>query len=63
VDAVPSDDGTAAIITVSVRKSPVLYGWLAMLGDGAEVLRPKMLRDGYATWLERILEKCRGYDS
>lgn len=63
VDAVPSDDGTAAIITVSVRKSPVLYGWLAMLGDGAEVLRPKVLRDGYTTWLERILEKCRGYDS
>lgn len=57
VDAVPSDDGETATVTVPVRESPVLYGWIAMLGDGAELLRPKALRDGYADWLARILSK------
>lgn len=59
VDAVPSDDGEAATITVPVRVSPVLYGWLATLGDGAEILGPKSLRDGYAEWLKGILRNYR----
>lgn len=57
VDAVPSDDGKTATVTVPVRESPVFYGWLATLGDGAEVVRPKTLRDGYADWLRGILDK------
>lgn len=55
VDTVPSGDGKTATVTVPVRKSPVLYGWIAMLGDGAELLKPKALRDGYADWLRGIL--------
>ncbi len=58
VGAVPSDDGETATVTVPVRESPVLYGWLATLGDGAEVLHPKTLRDGYADMLRGILMKC-----
>lgn len=42
---------------VPVRESPVFYGWLAALGVGAEALRPKALRDGYAGWLRGILDK------
>ena len=61
VNAIPADGGKTAIVTVPVRESPVFYGWLAMLGDSAEVLRPKALLDGYADWLKRILEKCGGY--
>lgn len=55
VDAVPSDDGKTATVTVPVRKSPVLYGWITTLGGGAELLKPKALRDGYANWLRGIL--------
>ena len=58
VAAVPSDDGKTATVAVTVRESPVFYGWLAMLGDGAEVMRPKALRDRYADWLQGILKKC-----
>ena len=57
VTAVPSDDGRTATVTVPVRESPVFYGWLATLGDGSEVLRPKSLRDGYTDWLRGILGK------
>ena len=57
VDAVPSDDGETAMVTVPVRESPVLYGWLSILGDDAEILSPKTLRDRYANWLQRILER------
>lgn len=57
VDATPADNGRAAIVTVPVRENPVFYGWIAMLGDSAEILRPKALRDGYAGWLRGILGK------
>lgn len=46
-------------MTVPIRESPVFYGWLATLGDGAEVLRPKTLLDGYAKWLHHILKSLR----
>lgn len=54
VNAAPSADGRTTTVTVPVCKSPVLYGWLATLGDDAEVLHPKTLRDGYSGWLKRI---------
>ena len=57
VNAAPTDGGASAIVTVPMRESPVFYGWLATLGDGAEVLKPKALRDGYADWLGGILCK------
>lgn len=57
VDAMPSDDGKTATVTVPVRESPVFYGWLATLGDGAEVVRPKALRADYAKWLREILDR------
>lgn len=57
VSASPSDDGKTATVTVPIRESPVFYGWLATLGGGAEILRPKALRDGYADWLREILAK------
>ncbi|MBR2836609.1 MAG: WYL domain-containing protein [Coriobacteriales bacterium] len=57
VDVTPSDDGETAIVTVPVRKSPVFFGWLATLGNGAEILRPKALRVDYANWLRQILGK------
>ena len=60
VNAVLSEDGETATVTVPVRESPVLFGWLATLGDGAEVLRPKALRDGYADWLRRVLDNYEG---
>lgn len=60
VETVPSDDDRTATVTVPVRESPVLYGWIAMLGDGAEILRPKALREGYADWLRRVLRKYEG---
>ena len=59
VDAMPSDDGKTATVTVPVRESPVFYGWLATLGDGAEVVRPKALRDGYADWLRETLGRYK----
>ena len=59
VNAQPEDGGETALVTVPVRMSPVLYGWLAMLGDEAEIMRPKSLRDSYAAWLESVLEKYR----
>lgn len=57
VDAVSPDGGRTSTVTVRVRENPSLYGWLAALGDGAEVLHPKALREGYADWLGRILGK------
>lgn len=57
VDTVSPDGGRTSIVTVRVRENPALYGWLAALGDGAEVLHPKALREGYADWLGRILGK------
>ena len=57
VNAAPTDGGASAIVTVPMRESPVFYVWLATLGDGAEVLKPKALRDGYADWLGGILCK------
>ena len=59
VSASPSDDGKTATVTVSIRESPVFDGWLATLGDGAEILKPKALRKGYSDWLRRILGKCK----
>lgn len=46
--------GDAAEITVRVVESPVFYGWLATLGAGVEVLRPKSLRESYRGWLDDI---------
>lgn len=57
VDAAPSDGGQTSTVTVRVRENPALYGWLAALGDGAEVLRPKALRDGFTEWIEGILRR------
>lgn len=57
VDAAPSDDGKAATVSVPVRESLVLYGWIAILGDGAEILRSGALRDSYTGWLKGILGK------
>lgn len=57
VDACPEDGGETAIVTAPVRVSPVFYSWLCMLGENAEVLKPKSLRDGYASWLRAILGK------
>lgn len=59
VDARPESDGDRALVTVPVRVSPVLYGWLATLGDGAEVLRPNTLREGFASWLKSTLDMYR----
>ena len=50
-----TDDGKDAIVAVPVRQSPVLFGWLAMLGDDAENLHPKALRDCFSDWLQRVL--------
>ena len=57
VNARPSDGGKTATAPVPVRESPVFFGWLATLGDGAEVLGPKMLRKEYTDWLAGILRK------
>ncbi len=59
VDAVPSNDGLSATVTVAIRESPVFYGWFAALGDSAEILRPKSLRDNYVGWLEGILGRYK----
>ena len=42
---------------MTVRESPVFYGWLAMLGTGVEILTPKSLREDYHAWLEDISSK------
>ena len=55
VNAAPSDDGKTATVTVPVRESPVLYGWLATFGDGAKVLRPSTLCENYLDWLMTIV--------
>jgi predicted DNA-binding transcriptional regulator YafY len=55
VVATPVDDGAAAIVTVPIRQSPVFYGWLAVLGEDAEILSPDGLREGYVDWLARTL--------
>lgn len=59
VSATPVEGGRAAVINVSVQPSPVFYGWLAILGDQAEILAPDSLREDYAAWLGRILGKYR----
>ncbi len=51
------DGGSAAEVHVTVRESPVFYGWLAMLGTGVEILTPKSLREDYRVWLEDISSK------
>lgn len=51
------DGGSAAEVHVTVRESPVFYGWLAMLGTGVEILTPKSLREDYRIWLEEISSK------
>lgn len=51
------DGGVAAEVHVTVRESPVFYGWLATLGTGVEVLAPKALRKNYRNWLEDIAGK------
>lgn len=59
VDATPTDKAAAAIINVPVQSSPVFFGWMATLGDQAEILSPASLREDYAAWLGRILGKYR----
>lgn len=59
VSAHPEEGGETALVTVPVRMSPVLYGWLAILGDGAEILKPSGLRESYICWLNRIIERYR----
>ncbi|MBQ9058356.1 MAG: WYL domain-containing protein [Atopobiaceae bacterium] len=54
VEAASVDGGKTAIVTVPVRLSPVLYSWIAMLGDGAEILSPRLLRERYVGWLKSI---------
>ena len=51
------DGGVAAEVHVTVRESPVFYGWLTTLGTGVEVLAPKALRKNYRNWLEDIAGK------
>ena len=43
-----------------VKASPVLYGWLAMLGSDVRIETPARLRDDYLAYLRNILGTYEG---
>ena len=56
VHAVPIEGENAARVTVTVKESPVFYGWLAQLGSEIQIEAPASLREGYLAFLRNILQ-------
>ena len=46
------DDSFSVNVTVSL--SPQFYGWLASLGDSAELVSPQSVKDDYLNYLKNI---------
>lgn len=50
------DDGQAALVTAPVKISPVLFGWIAQLGQEISIEEPQELREAYLLHLNSILK-------
>lgn len=53
------DDDDSYVVRIPVAVSPQFFGWLAGLGDRAELISPVSVRDRYREYLEAILCKLR----
>lgn len=56
VHAIALEDEGKARVTVTVKESPVFFGWLAQLGSEVEIESPEWLRERYVTFLKDIVD-------
>ncbi len=57
VVSVATKDGRAAHVTAHVVESPVLYGWIAMLGSKVAIESPNSVKEHYLAYLRDILKR------
>lgn len=51
----PHKDGSADV-TVTVRKSPQFFGWVAGMNGAVTIAQPKPLKDEYRDWLKSLAD-------
>ena len=56
ITAVRTEDGRYRV-TVFAAVSEQFFGWVAGLGEGAQIVSPSEVRDGFVSHMERILKK------